>query len=114
MLGFVLGRIQAAALSGKDIRTHKKPGRHFKGLDIMDWKVTATKLYCDVEGLWVTIMVYADGNVKCGRRERKVASGQNRGQVLCPGDEKCIVMTSYKEDVFQRERQNPEPAGDLR
>ena len=80
----------------------------------MDWKVTATKLYCDAEGLWVTIMVYADGNVKCGRRERKAASGRNSGQVLCPGDDQCIVMTSYKEDVFQREQQTPESAGDLR
>jgi len=81
----------------------------------MDWKVTATKLYCDAEGLWVTIMVYADGNVKCGCRERKAASGRNSGQALCPGDEKCALMASYKEDVFQREQQkNPEPAGDLR
>jgi hypothetical protein len=32
----------------------------------MDWKITATTLFCDTVKKWVLIMVYKDGRTNCG------------------------------------------------
>jgi hypothetical protein len=61
----------------------------------MGWKVTATKLFCDIVKQWVTILVYHDGTTKCGYYERHPRESQ------CL--ERCTVVDAYKEDVFQRE-----------
>ncbi len=71
----------------------------------MDWKLTATKLYCEAVGQWVTVLVYRDGSVRCSYYERRVAAAGGRGRKQCLGYENCPVLPSYKEDVFQRERQ---------
>ncbi|MFO7837994.1 MAG: hypothetical protein R6X08_00665 [Desulfosalsimonadaceae bacterium] len=71
----------------------------------MDWKLTATKLYCDTVDQWITVIVYKDGSVKCSYYERKTASAKGRGRAPCSGYDKCPVLSSYREDVFQRERQ---------
>lgn len=69
----------------------------------MAWKVTATKLYCDVVRAWVTVMVYRDGTTKCGYYERYLSkSGSNDPKKVC-GDH-CKLLTAYREDVFQREK----------
>ena len=69
----------------------------------MGWKVTATKLFCDIVNEWVTILVYHDGKTKCGYYERHLAEGKSndKGDVQC--HEKCTLLAAYKEDVFERE-----------
>ncbi len=71
----------------------------------MDWKLTATKLYCEAVNQWVTILVYSEGEAKCNYRERKMTAARNEELRLCLGYEKCPVVAAYKEDVFQREEQ---------
>ena len=74
----------------------------------MDWLVTATTLYCDVVGDWVTVMVYPDGAVKCnhfnryGPVKRKVKGGGSNEIPECNGSD-CALCTGYKEDVFRRD-----------
>jgi hypothetical protein len=69
----------------------------------MAWKVTATKLYCDIVKAWVTVMVYRDGTTKCGYCERYLSKpGSSDQKKLC--DDHCKLLTAYREDVFQREK----------
>jgi len=68
----------------------------------MGWKITATKLYCDIVKAWVTVMVYHDGSTKCGYYERHFANrGSNKAEAQCI--ENCTLLDAYKEDVFQRD-----------
>jgi len=71
----------------------------------MDWKLTATKLYCEPVGQWVTVLVYRDGTVKCSYCEREKVVAGRRGRNGCVGYEKCSILAAYKDDVFQREQQ---------
>jgi len=68
----------------------------------MGWKVTATKLFCDIVKEWVTIIVYRDGTTKCGYYERHFGDkgANNAREVQCL--KKCTLLNAYKEDVFQR------------
>jgi hypothetical protein len=70
----------------------------------MGWKVTATKLFCDIVNEWVTVMVYHDGTAKCGHYERHLAErkGINEGEAQC--HERCTLLAAYKADVFEREK----------
>ena len=69
----------------------------------MGWKVTATKLFCDIVNEWVTVMVYHGGTTKCGYYERHLTEGKSnsKGEAQC--HEKCTLLAAYKEDVFERE-----------
>lgn len=71
----------------------------------MGWQVTATTLYCDAIGEWVTILVYKDGHTGCshftkfGEVNRKAD-----GKILeCKGPNSCALCAAYKEDVFRRD-----------
>ena len=74
----------------------------------MDWIVTATTLFCDVVGDWVTIMVYPDDTVKCNHFARhgpvkRTAKRKESGEIPeCTGPD-CALCTGYKEDVFRRD-----------
>ena len=68
----------------------------------MGWKVTATKLFCEIVNQWVTVMVYHDGTTNCGYYERHLAEEGSRNNVQCR--DKCTLLAAYKEDVFQREQ----------
>lgn len=69
----------------------------------MGWKVTATKLFCDIVEEWVTIIVYHDGTTGCGYYERHLAEdGSNDKAKECCDN--CTLIAAYKEDVFQREK----------
>jgi len=74
----------------------------------LDWQVTATTLFCDQVGEWVTIMVYPDGTVKCnyfvrhGPTKKKVKGEESKENRECTGTD-CALCTGYKEKVSQRD-----------
>lgn len=70
----------------------------------MGWNVTATKLFCDVVKAWVTVMVFCDGTAKCGYCERHSAKPDNNHKAKQCVDP-CMLLDVYREDVFQREKQ---------
>jgi len=70
----------------------------------MGWKVTATKLFCDIVNEWVTVMVYHDGTTKCGYYERHLAEEGGKKKGECPDN--CALLPAYKEDVFRREERD--------
>ncbi len=70
----------------------------------MGWKVTATKLFCDIVQEWVTVSVYHDGTTKCGYYERHLAEGGGNNKRAIQCREECTILPAYKEDVFQREK----------
>lgn len=70
----------------------------------MDWRITATTLFCDQIKKWVLIMVYKDGKTNCGYYYRhRVVSKENPGNFTCHGPQECPLCKAYKEDVFSRE-----------
>jgi len=69
----------------------------------MDWKLTATTLFCDTVKKWVPIMVYKDGKTKCGYYYRhQIVSKENSAGFSCHGPAGCVLCEAYKEDVFSR------------
>jgi hypothetical protein len=69
----------------------------------MDWKITATTLFCDTVKKWVPIMVYKDGKTNCGYYYRhQVVTKENPGGFSCHGPQGCALCEAYKEDVFSR------------
>ena len=69
----------------------------------MDWKLTATTLFCEAVEKWVPIMVYKDGRTNCGYYYRhRVVSKENPGGFSCHGPQGCSLCEAYKQDVFSR------------
>ncbi len=72
---------------------------------MMDWKITATTLFCELVRKWVPIMVYRDGRTNCGYYYRhQIVIKHNPGRALCPGPQGCKLCHAYQEDVFSREK----------
>jgi hypothetical protein len=70
----------------------------------MDWRLTATTLFCDKARRWVPVLVYKDGKTGCGyytRQERRNGDGRQP----CSGPRSCSLCAAYRDDVFQREDQ---------
>jgi hypothetical protein len=71
----------------------------------MEWRLTATTLFCKEVQKWVPIMVYREGKTTCGFFRRQEAHKSN-GQLLpCAGPPGCSLCTAYREDVFGRNGQ---------
>jgi hypothetical protein len=72
----------------------------------MDWKLTATTLYCEAVKKWVPIMVYKDGRTNCGYFHRhRVVIKNSGGTLQCHGPQGCSLCEAYKADVFSRMEQ---------
>jgi hypothetical protein len=71
----------------------------------LGWQVTATTLYCDVIGEWVTILVYKDGHCGCSHFVKFGPVNENvKGKVLeCKGPDSCALCAAYRDDVFCRD-----------
>ena len=75
----------------------------------MDWRLTATTLFCDQVMKWVPIMVYREGKTHCGFFRRQGGHKINNGQLrLCAGPQDCSLCIAYQEDVFRRNGSNCE------
>ena len=71
----------------------------------MEWRLTATTLFCREVQKWVPIMVYREGKTTCGFFKRQEAHKTN-GQLLpCPGPPACSLCAAYRADVFGRNGQ---------
>jgi hypothetical protein len=81
---------------------------------MVDWKVTATTIYCEAVGDEVTLLVYKDGSVKCigyskyGEPSKEVArlmeekGRQLRRQLKCESPE-CYRVIQYRDELFAGE-----------
>ena len=68
----------------------------------MEWRLTATTLFCKEVQKWVPIMVHKEGRTTCGFFRRQ-ESHKNNGHLLpCSGPQGCRVCAAYQEDVFGR------------
>jgi hypothetical protein len=69
----------------------------------MDWRLTATTLFCDTVRRWVPVMVYKDGRTNCGFFYRhRIVTQNNPQKFSCHGPQECSLCKAYKEDVFSR------------
>jgi hypothetical protein len=69
----------------------------------MDWKLTATTLFCEVVKKWVPIIVHKDGKTQCGYYHRhQVVTKEDPSGFPCHGPQGCSLCLAYKEDVFSR------------
>ena len=87
-----------------------------KGIRIgmVNWKVTATSIYCDAVDDEVTIMVYKDWTAKCSSFDKyhepskeisrllKKKSKQLKRQLECNGPE-CSRVIQYREKLMSEE-----------
>ncbi len=76
-----------------------------------DWQVTATTIYCDAVDDEVTLIVSADGTVKCTGHQRYLKPGKETAkemkkksqrsgkQIECQGLE-CFRVTEYKASLL--------------
>ena len=83
-------------------------------VNMVNWQVTATTIYCDAVDDEVTVMVYKDGSARCtgyGKygepskeilNQLKKKSKQLEQQLKCAGPE-CYRVTQYKEKLFAEE-----------
>ena len=81
---------------------------------MVDWKVTATTIFCDAVDDEVTILVYKDWLVKCTGYSKygepskditkllKKKSRQLKRQLSCAGPE-CSRVIQYKEKLLSEE-----------
>ena len=82
---------------------------------MVDWKITATTIYCEAVDDEVTVMVYKDWSARCtgyrkyGRPDGGTAKllakkGQRlKRQLSCEGPE-CHRVNQYREKLFAEER----------
>jgi len=83
---------------------------------MVDWQVTATTLYCDAVDADITVMVDADGGVRCAGmlkylekptpetlRQLKKRSRRLGRQLACEGDT-CPRTSAYRDKVFAEEK----------
>ena len=67
----------------------------------MDWKITATTLFCDTVKKWVPIMVYKDGRTNCGYYYRhQVVTKENPGGFSCHGPSGVRVVRGLQAGCF--------------
>ena len=78
---------------------------------MVNWRITATTIYCDAVADEVTLMVYKDGMTKCtgyrkyGEPDKDMAKAMETrskrlGQLLkCEGPE-CYRVTQYRDKLF--------------
>jgi len=78
---------------------------------MVDWQITTTTIYCDAVDDEATLLVYADGKVKCtgydryGNPDRKTEKllkekGKKLNRTLgCEGLE-CSRVTGYRNKLF--------------
>jgi len=88
-------------------------------LNMVDWKVTATTIYCDAVDDEVTLIVQGDFSVKCtgynryGKPDRETLSllgrksKQSGRQLECTGLE-CPVVIQYREKLIAEESKSKE------
>jgi hypothetical protein len=82
---------------------------------MVDWKVTATTIYCDAVDANVTIMVYKDQSTKCvGYRRFGESLTKDRAKILekkgrrlgrklrCEGPE-CSRVMMFRDELFVKE-----------
>ena len=81
---------------------------------MVNWKVTATTIYCDGVGDEVTVMVYKDGQTRCTGYVRYGASGQSakarmgirskgsKRKLECQGPA-CPLVTRYRDKLLAEE-----------
>ena len=89
---------------------------------MVNWKVTATTIYCDAVDDEVTLLVYKDGSVKCigyskyGQPNKGVAglmekkSRQLKRQLKCESPE-CYRVVQYRDKLFAEESGKEGPVG---
>ena len=63
----------------------------------VDWKVTATTLFCEDIGTDVTIMLYSDGTLKCTGAAR--AHFNNKGGQGCKSPGPCAMTECMQADL---------------
>ena len=73
----------------------------------MEWRLTATTLFCPQARKWVPILVYRDGKTGCGFYTKQAKRFSN-GRLPCSGPGDCAICTGYREDVFRREVEETE------
>ncbi len=72
----------------------------------MNWRLTATTLFCKQVHGWVPILVYKEGRTHCGFFQRQADRKNNNGRLRpCAGPQNCSLCVAYREDVFRREAQ---------
>jgi hypothetical protein len=84
-------------------------------IQMVDWKVTATTIYCDAVDANVTIMVYKDRSTKCVGYSRFCESltkdrakilekkGKRLGRKLCCEGGECSRVLTFRDEVFSEE-----------
>ena len=68
----------------------------------MEWRLTATTLFCEEIRKWVPVMVYREGKTGCGFFKRQGGHKNNGRMSPCSGPQDCFLCASYREDVFRR------------
>lgn len=83
---------------------------------MVNWRVTATTIYCDAVDAEVTLMVYKDRSARCTTYNRKYGENikkevakelKKKGKILgrelrCEGQE-CSRVTEYRDKLFAEE-----------
>ncbi len=89
---------------------------------MVNWKVTATTIYCDVVDDEVTLLVYKDGSAKCiaytkyGKPDKetlnllKKKSNQLKRHLECEGPE-CHWVMQYRDKLFAEEAKKGTQSG---
>jgi hypothetical protein len=81
-------------------------------LNTPEWEITATTVFCDAVDDEVTLIIYADGTLKCTGRDKYLKpgketsramkkKGRQQGKPLACLDEKCTVMKDYRDYIFK-------------
>lgn len=82
---------------------------------MVDWQITTTTIYCDAVDDEATLLVYADGSVKCAgyarygnpdneTRKQLKAKGKLLDKTLgCEGPQ-CSRATGYRDNLFAEEK----------
>ena len=74
----------------------------------MEWRLTATTLFCQEVKKWVPVVVYKEGKISCGFFRRQEGEKKNGRVLPCSGPQDCSLCQAYREDVFQRNDPMPE------
>ena len=82
---------------------------------MVDWRITATTIYCDAVADEVTLLVYKDGTAKCTGYDkyrepaRKIAAeldkkaGELKQAIECQGAE-CLRVIRYQDELLAAEK----------
>ena len=81
---------------------------------MVDWQITTTTIYCDAIDDEATLLVYADGTVKCTGYTKYINPDRDTSKLLdkkskklgktlgCEGME-CSRVTAYRDRQFKEE-----------